>query len=387
MSDGPRALRDDEWPQLDALVSAVFRPSMFQNYPQLFDRANRANLRVVAEDGKVVTHVGMTQRAASLQGCRIDVACIGAVATYDAYRGRGFASAAFQDCCDKAAADGVDVMLISGGRGLYTRVGCRQVGRDYDVALERETAGVLSADGCDLVACGPDDVPALRAIHAQEGVRFIRPRDDWRWFFASRVAMNTPADLWGVRRGGALQAYLLVHQPDKIRRRAPGDPTTARIVEYAGDRTAVAAGMRLLLETYPVDRATIHAGGHDAVLRAVLESNGLSGTPAGASGTLRVINFPQLMERCRPLLAARAGSEVAAALRFEAHERPGSALGGFTIRLGAATLRLPDLAGLAQYLFGSTKPLDVEPTGDAGLTALMQEVLPLPTLWYGINYV
>jgi hypothetical protein len=362
---------------------------MFREYPQLFDRANRANLRVVAEDGKVVTHVGMTQRAASLQGCRIDVACIGAVATYDDYRGRGFASAAFQDCCDKAAADGVDVMLISGGRGLYTRVGCRQVGQDHDFALERENADKLSADGCDLVAYGPDDIPALRAIHAQEGVRFVRPRDDWRWFFASRVAMNTPSDLWGVRRGGALLAYLLVHQPDKIRRRAPGDPTTARIVEFAGDRTAVAVGMRLLLEAYPypVDRATIHAGGHDAVLRAGLESKGLAGTPAGASGTLRVINFPQLMERCRPLLAARAGSEDAAALRFEADERPGSALGGFTIRRGAATLRLPDLAGLAQYLFGSPKPLDAEPSGDAGLAALMREMLPLPALWYGINYV
>src|SRR5581483_7666368 len=145
MPDGPRALKPNEWTQLDALVSAVFRPQMFHDYPQLFNERNRHNLRIVAEDGKVVTHVGMIERPASLAGCRIDVACIGAVATYPDYRGKGFASQAFQDCCDKAAADGIDIMLISGGRGLYTRVGCRQVRQDWDVAIAPEGASALGS--------------------------------------------------------------------------------------------------------------------------------------------------------------------------------------------------------------------------------------------------
>src|SRR5947209_3284810 len=130
MPDGPRAPRPDEWDQLDALVSTIFAPRMFRRFPQLYNEANRPNLRVVAEDGRIVCHVGMIQREASLAGCRVGVACIGSVATFEEYRGRGFASLAFQDACDKAAADGVDVMLISGGRGLYTRAGCRRFGPD-----------------------------------------------------------------------------------------------------------------------------------------------------------------------------------------------------------------------------------------------------------------
>src|SRR5919199_254971 len=199
MADGPRALHGDEWEQLDRLVSAVFRPEMFHDYPQLFDEANRENLRVVSEDGKVVTHVGMTERVASLAGCRVDVCCIGAVATYDEYRGRGFASAAFQDCCNKAAADGIDVMLISGGRGLYTRVGCRQVGQNWEFAFApgQPVSGDTDAMAT-LVPVTASDIPALRMLHQQESVRFLRPREDWQRAFDCGVVMNTASDFWGV---------------------------------------------------------------------------------------------------------------------------------------------------------------------------------------------
>src|SRR5262249_46474734 len=147
MADGPRGLQADEWDQLNALVSTVFSRRMFARFPQLFNEANRSNLRVVAEDGRVVSHVGMIQREASLAGCRVRVACVGAVATYEDYRGRGFASLAFQDACDKAADDGVDLMLISGGRGLYTRTGCRRVGRDHDFVVTAEHVGGLRQAG------------------------------------------------------------------------------------------------------------------------------------------------------------------------------------------------------------------------------------------------
>ena len=60
--DGPRSLHSSEWEQLNTVVETVFRPGMFEQYPQLFNEANRHNLRVVAADGKVVSHVGMIER-------------------------------------------------------------------------------------------------------------------------------------------------------------------------------------------------------------------------------------------------------------------------------------------------------------------------------------
>jgi predicted N-acetyltransferase YhbS len=393
MADGPRAVRPDEWGQLNAVVSAVFRPEMFGDYPQLFNEANRENLRVVADDGQIVCHVGMTQRPASLAGCRIDVACIGAVSTLPAYRGRGFASQAFQDACTKAAADGVDVMLISGGRGLYTRVGCRQVGLDWSCQLspaEAERLGAVPAvaglAGAALIPAGRERIEAMRALYQREPVRFLRPREDWEMALDCRVVMNTVSDFWSLADGETMLAYLIVHSPDRIRRRGPDEPRLVRVVEYAGERGAVAAALPRLLAHYGAGRLTLHVQGGDVALPALLAGAGLTLAPAAASGTLRVINFPQLMERCRPLLAERIGAG-AGGLIFEADAQPGSADGGFTVRRGEEHLHLPDLGSLAVYLFGQPGEAGVSPAGSATLAAELSRALPLPALWYGISYV
>lgn len=416
MADGPRALRSGEWDQLDRVVSTVFRPEMFHDYPQLFNEDNRENLRIVVEDGSVVCHVGMTERHASLAGCGIDVACIGAVSTLDQYRGRGFASRAFQDACSKAAGDGIDVMLISGGRGLYTRVGCREVGRDAVFTITRDALSSLrDAPNARreapyaLAQVSAQQIDGLRALYQREAVRFLRPLEDWEMAFDCGIVMNTASDFWGLSAGGTLLAYFVVHQPDKVRRRGPDAPTTLRVVEFAGERTAVVAALPRLLEHYGTDRLTIHVQGTDPALHAYLAGGpapggsasgnaGLTLQPASASGTLRVINFPQLMERCRPLLAERLGTKGAAWLVFEADAAPGSAAGGFTIRRGEERLRLPDLGTLATYVFGTAEghapgvepaapPAGAPHTAGASLAADLSQALPLPTLWYGINYV
>jgi len=389
MHDGPRPVRPEEWDQLNVLVSTVFRGTMFHDYPQLFDEQNRANLRVVAEDGRVVCHVGMTERSASLAGCRVDVACIGAVATYEECRGKGYASRAFQDCCDKAAADGIDLMLISGGRGLYTRVGCRRVGQDWDFDLSPENAARLRSqlmDRFDLAPVDVDRAADLSTLYDGERVRFLRPLEDWRMAFESRVVMARSAEFWGVSVGGTLLAYLIVNPPAAMRRHADA-PAVVRVAEHGGDRAAVAAALPLLLERSGAERLTLHVQRDDLALRVRLSNAGVDGTPSPTWGTLRVINFLQLMERCRPLLAARIGTAIARELRFEADERPGSALGGFTIYRGSDSVRIPDLATLATYLFGTVDGPPVEPEGSAQLAADLASAFPLPALWYGITYV
>ena len=395
--DGPRALRPDEWEQLDHVVGTVFRPSMFQDYPQLFNEVNHENLRVVAEGDAVVCHVGFIQRPASLQGCRIDVCAIGAVATLDEHRGKGYASLAFQDACDNAAAAGVDVMLISGGRGLYTRVGCRQVGDDLDFSFSREElarlASVRPPGGGDFTVAqvGAERIPELAALYATEPVRFLRRREDWEMALACGVVMNTPSHFWGVSVGETLVAYLIVHDPSKVRRRSADEPASVRVVEFGGVRASVIAALPRLIAHYDVERLAIHTQGSDPVLGRVLRAaTGAAGTPSGASGTVRIINFVQLMERCRPLLAERMGHAATAGLTFHADAEPGSQEGSFSIRRGDAKVRIEDLASLAVFLFGSHRAIeapDSEPSGDTVLLEDLRRALPLPSLWYGLSYV
>ena len=103
--EGPRALRADELESLRELVDEVFRKnsprSMFDDYPQLFNQGNLHRLRVCVDDGKVVTHIGYTERFASILGCTVKVGCIGAVATHPDYRGRGLATRTLLDVFEK----------------------------------------------------------------------------------------------------------------------------------------------------------------------------------------------------------------------------------------------------------------------------------------------
>lgn len=394
--DGPRPLAAGEWDQLDHVVSTVFRPSMFREYPQLFNEDNRQNLRVIGEGGRLVCHVGMVQRPAALAGCRIDVAMIGAVATLEGARGHGYASLAFQDACDTAAADGVDVMLISGGRGLYTRAGCRQVGLDWEFTLDVEQAGRLrtarppGGGDFDLRQEGAEAIDRLSALYAAEGTRFIRRREDWEMAFACGVMMNTASDVWGIHLGETPVAYVIVHRPE-VMRNVQAAGRYLRVIEFAGQRAAVLAALPLLCDRYGVARVRLHVSGSDPVLAGVVErAAGHKGTPVGGSGTLRVINFPQLMERCRPLLAERMGRAAARDLRFEADAPPGSVAGAFRVTRGDEVVYVSGLASLALFLFGSHAPFappDEAPSGSPVLLGDLHRALPLPSLWYGLSYV
>ena len=125
---------------LRALVGAVFRPSLFDEYPQLFHDGNINNCRIVVEDGKAVSHVGMTIQDASLFGCAVRVSCIGGVGTYESHRGRGFAGACLDDAERISREKGVDFMIISGDRAMYRRAGCRRFGNGFTVTLTADDA-------------------------------------------------------------------------------------------------------------------------------------------------------------------------------------------------------------------------------------------------------
>src|SRR5262245_46685437 len=113
--------RPEELPELGALANRVFRGDgsgdMVSSYPLLFTERNCEQLRVARAGGKLVGHVGICIRDASILGASLRVACIGAVGTDADQRRQGIASALMEDAARHTRAHGVSLMLISGGRG------------------------------------------------------------------------------------------------------------------------------------------------------------------------------------------------------------------------------------------------------------------------------
>jgi GNAT superfamily N-acetyltransferase len=83
---------------LRALEAKVFRPSMPDEYPQLFNEDTYEGLTVCFDGSRCVSHAGMVTRGASIFGCRVDVGLIGGVATDPEYRGQGLAGGLRRSC-------------------------------------------------------------------------------------------------------------------------------------------------------------------------------------------------------------------------------------------------------------------------------------------------
>src|SRR5205085_1329432 len=118
-------------PEVVRLANQVFRPrggDMAAEYPLEFNVANCDQLRVIEVDGRLLSHVGLSIRDAFIGGSALRVASVGGVCTAPEHRGQGFASALMADAAQHARSCGAQLMLISGGRGLYHRLGYVTVG-------------------------------------------------------------------------------------------------------------------------------------------------------------------------------------------------------------------------------------------------------------------
>lgn len=373
--EGPRALRPDEFPALRALTDVVFRPRMPEQYPQLFNPENRENLRVCSEDDRCVSHVGMTQRGATLLGCAIQVCCIGAVATHPEYRGQGLASACFDDAVARAYRNGVDIMLVSGDRDLYRRRGCLRVGRDsaftWTVNGPPENGLPGGGEEVTVMPMTEDELPLAQACYRREPVRFLRPPDDYRDALQSGYVMNRPSDFLVVRAGGDFRGYLVVQHP--------GADGKARIAEYAGDRHSLLAALPLVAGRYGLSALGWQVPRHDDLFRSLCERAGLAATPTPSSGTVKLIHFTQLMERMRPRFREILGEKEAARLSFAQQGET------YVFRYGEDALRT-DRDTATRLVFGSVEGTETQ-SGEGAVAQALRAILPLPCLWYGINYV
>lgn len=375
--EGPRAVGEHEMESLRALTGTVFRTTMFEEYPQLFNADNLENLRVCLDDaGRCVSHVGMKQQDASLYGCRIRTACIGAVSTDPAYRKQGLASACFDDAAEKAYRDGVDIMIVSGNRNLYRMRGCRVVGSD--LGFEWTEATPAPEDGLLIgnvtaAPMNPDELGLIMACYRREPVRFMRSPEEYHYALQSGRVMDRLGRFWTIRERGAFRGYVILHTAKESGR--------AGLAEFAGDRRALLSALPEIMRTQGLTSLRWQVMRYDDAFRTLCEQAGLEGKPMATPGTVKLIHFTQLMERLRPYWKEVLGPRDAARLSF--------AQQGDEYRFRFDTHELvADRDTTTQLLFGTLKGEErQELAGPDALTQTLQQILPLPCLWYGLNYV
>jgi len=366
--------RREELPELADFCNRIFRCTrpgdMCREYPLLF-ADNLDNLLVARFEGRIVAHVGVCLRDATILGAGVRVASIGSVGTELEHRGQRLAGRLMANARAQSVERGASLMLISGGRGLYRRLGYVDVGN-----FQRYTAPAgESGEGIALEVVDETRLPAVIRLHQHEPVRFIRPLDDWRKLLHAGRLLNQASELLLIHRHGEPAAYAGVRLPTT-------DPSGTRgsvlIGEFGGSRRALAAALPAVASRHSAPAWELVARGDDTPWSAEATARGWLPEPHGFPGTLGIIDSGRFLHAIRPLLSERAGDDLTLSPEGE----------GARLTADNESVVLEDFTQLTALLFGGASD-DAKrlPPLPPALRAVAEIAFPLPLLWYGYNYV
>lgn len=370
MIQGPTGVDEKCFDSLHDITARSFTRSLVPQYPQLFYPGNWNRLRIMREGSRVVSLVGMTVQDASIYGCALRVACIGSVCTLEEHRNKGYATKLFHDAIRMAREEEVDLMITSGGRSIYMNAGSARVGKGMRVLMSVSSQPRL-LEGVTVKRVEAEAIPLLSKIYASEPVHFLRDPDTWHRAFACRFVMDKTAHAYLALLKGVPVGYVLIHAPRK-------EKDTASVVEFAGDRSCLVDAFRLVAQKHHLAKASFYVCGWDEPLMGLARRLRLKSEPSNVSGVYLVTRFGPLMENLRPWFRRTLGDRE---LFFKESRQ------GFSFSSGGATFLVKDRADVAKVLWGTCDDLRIPRPRQKRLAGLLDEIFPLPELWYGINYV
>ena len=381
--EGPRGLEPQEFDSLCTLVNTVFRGDgmgrMEEQYPLLFAPENYDHLLVMVDDGVVVSHVGALTRDISVLGCRMSTMSIGAVATYESHRGRGLATRLMEAAVRKAVEQDAVLMPISGGRGLYTRLGAKRIGQYALYTVPRDTlpAGDDPVVGeTDIRRAEAEDLHEMTRLYAEEPSRYVRSSADLRTAVDAEWICDRDGETVVIREGGRVVAYAGVQKrrPDR-----EDEARRARLAEIAGSRSALLRALPALYDRYGVDYIEIVTGASDHELASLLRPHGVSAAPQGFTGTVLVLQPERLLQVFDDYIADVLGRGV---LTWDA------TADSVIFRCGGKDHAVAT-SDLGVLVFGVVPPDEdpIETIQPGLLRTALENVFPLQLPWYGFNFV
>ena len=373
--EGPRGARKEEFDQVLEIVDYVFRgggnqPPMREQYSLLFNYDNLDNMRILVEDGKPVSHIGISESEIVVYGCKTKIGSIGSVCTCPEYRERGFATRLLEDCINKLYEDEADIMLVSGGRGLYKRAGCVDVGKVYNFTISQNDLQKFDDRGIALYPYEDRDLENILKVYQKEPVRFYRSFEDFR------KVLDRKAKILTLRMADDFLGYLIVQIPTESK----AGQRVSNVLEYAGVRKAIVDAIKPIFGRYNVEELNLNIPFHDTEFIYVFEQKGLEPTTGSIPGTIKIINFPRLMDRFHPYIEERLGKKKTDSIGFAQDSDR------FTIYFGQEKFDT-DGKSLVQIVFGTGDGREKELMPKGEMSKVLVDIFPLPFPWPGLNSV
>ncbi len=379
MYEGPRMPHPNEWDAVCELERAVFFPdaptywTWMRRWPMSLHPDARQQALTLFHDGHPVSSMNRLVRDMLVHGHRLRLGYIGAVCTDPAYRGQGLASTLLDATLRQLHAEDVDLVYISGTRGLYYGAGANHAAIEERFILE---PGSLDNAGDDVTVrlAGEEDIDALVMLAQGEGVRIIRPRADWEFVIQEGHCRGRPCAFYLVECGSVPVAYLL-WQYERARH-------ATRLIELAGDRASLLAALaRVRRESPPEETIEINVP-HGDILALMLAAQGIAPIPTRSSGTIKLLDPTRTMGKLFPYFRERLRGWD----RRELHVAAGKER--YVAWTADGWLQVEGESQLLWLLLG--RPADAPQStvvAHGAMWALVERCLPLPLPWVHLNMI
>ncbi|MGQ9684626.1 MAG: GNAT family N-acetyltransferase [Anaerolineae bacterium] len=300
--DGPREPREQEWPAVVELSRSIF----FPNAPSYSSAAHTwpmaalpSELRqgglAIFHDGQPVSVILRFVRDILVSGCPLRLGYIGGVCTHSEHRGKGLASTILAAMLEQYRREDVDFAYISGNEGLYYRAGANHVAMAVGYEVSVSMLAALSLE----VRVRPatlSDAGILVALAEGEGVRFLRPREDYEAVLIHQHCGGRPCVFHLVEWCGVPAAYLLLGTGHESQQQ--------EVLEFAGERTMLLSALGTILRDSGTPSLLITIP-HGDRLGDFLRALGAKGRPVKSDGTVKLVSFTRTMEKLLPYFQER----------------------------------------------------------------------------------
>ena len=344
------------------LCNLVFRKTetpehndMHLQFPLMLSEENAENLMVAVDGDRVVSHFGTSLTPMIIDGVEIPYGQIGAVCTHPDYRGQGLGTKLLFNTFENFKANNVNIITISGGRGLYRRNGAVDLGcvGEFEIAPKE-----ISHDGIQIEFYEGGEIGTeLIDLYNSEPSRYKRTATEFAMLMdAMPVSSFRPIAITAVARiEGKPIAYVSGYHDTE---------NNFKTVEFAGDVQHILTLLSALAHKFRLDvhHAKISVQNIDARYDYFLKNAKLVNMSNLPGATFMVLNPKGLFDQLQPILEKRGLHKTYAELPLDLY------------------CAYDDGIALARYLFGS---FNIFYTGAEDLKALPL-MLPNP---HSYNYI
>jgi predicted N-acetyltransferase YhbS len=350
-----------DWPEVIRFLEANLRPgqawSIVDEYPTSLSKANRHNMRVIAEEGRILSHAVFRPMIIKTPIGVFKAAGIGSVVTAPNERGRGLSTTIIESCLEGAASADCDIAILwTDLFDFYRRMDFELAGSEVSILLEQRNfaASAHLKAGFTFLDSNKIAPEAILRLYQSHTVNSHRSQEDVR--FGLAIPNSHVATAWDAQ--GKMAAYAVIGK---------GADLDGYIHEWGGSVSALMALFQYLIESKKRDLRVI-APAHSTGLLAKLREFDCQ-EHRGYLGMIRILKTDSLFSKIKRHARSIGVSDLVL------EEDTGTYKFGYQNQ----TYRTDSKRDLVQLLFGPEKPSQLGKI-DPATAKILDRVLPIP-LW------